>query len=119
MGPPLERIAYLARSENRVQVLQALRAEARTRQQLREELPVSRTTLARILNEFETYSLIERSGKAYQTTSVADAILDRFVPLLETMEGITSLGDAAQWIPTDDYAIELAHFGDATVRRPV
>lgn len=117
MGSPLEAIAFLARSDNRVQVLRALADEARTRQHLREELPVSRTTLARILNEFEERDWVARNGREYATTPAADAILARFVPLLETVEGIQNLGEAIDWLPPPARAVEFRHFRDADIMR--
>jgi hypothetical protein len=78
MDSPLDRIAFPARSENRMRVLRTVTAEPRTRHELREELVVSRTTLGRVLNEFEERSLIRPTERGYATTVVADAILEQF-----------------------------------------
>lgn len=115
MGSPLEAIAFLGRSDNRVQVLQSLADENRTREDLRAELPISRTTLARILNEFEERGWIARNGQHYTTTRAADAILAKFDPLLETVEGIENLGEAIDWLPPPAYSVELRHFRDADI----
>lgn len=115
MGLPLETIAFLARSDNRVQVIRALADEERSRQQLREELPISRTTLSRILNEFENRGWIARTGKEYRTTPAADAILAKFVPLQETTEGIHNLGEAIDWLPPPARSVEFRHFRDADI----
>lgn len=115
MGEPLDRIAFLARSENRVRVLRAILDESRTRQELREELAVSRTTLARILNEFEKRRLITRRGKEYETTSTADAILSKFIPLLETVEAIQNLGENIELLPPPARSLEFRHFRDADI----
>lgn len=115
MDSPLEGIAFLARSENRVAVLQAFATDDWTRQELRADLDVSRTTLARILNEFETRRLIARTGQGYTATPTAEAIHERFVPLLETMEGLATLGEAIEWLPEPARAIDVRHLRDAEI----
>ncbi|MFC7228368.1 hypothetical protein N0B31_13220 [Salinirubellus salinus] len=115
MDSPLDGIAFLVRSENRVCVLRTVAAETATRRELRDGLSMSRTTLGRVLNEFEERGWIRRTGDGYTTTPAADAILTKFVPLLETMEGIYNLGEAIEWLPPPARAVELRHFRDATV----
>lgn len=115
MDSPLEGIAFLARSENRVRVLRLLADGERTRRELREQLTVSRTTLARVLNEFEDRRMITRTGEGYATTPAADAILAKFVPLLETMEGVQNLGEATEWLPPPARSLEFRHRRDADV----
>jgi predicted transcriptional regulator len=70
-----------------VAVLEAIAEDPRSRQQLRDKLSVSRTTLARILNEFEEREWIPRQGTEYTTTRTAEAILAKFDPLLQTSGG--------------------------------
>lgn len=115
MDSALEAIAFLARSGNRVQVLRSLAAEEQTRQELREELPVARTTLARVLNELEDRGWIARTGRGYGTTPEADALLEKFVPLVETAEGLQSLGDAVDWLPPAARSLDVRHFRDADI----
>lgn len=115
MDSPVDGIAFLARSGNRVRVLRTIAEETQTRQKLREDLSMSRTTLGRVLNEFEERGWIRPTGEGYTTTAAADAILAKFVPLLETMEGIHNLGEAVQWLPPPAHSIDLRHFRDATV----
>jgi len=119
MDLPLEPIAFLARSPNRMQVLTTLTENPRTREQLREELPISRTTLARILNEFEEREWITCRGKEYTTTRESEAILARFDPLLETVRGIENLGEAIDWLPPPANAVDLRHFTDAVITTTV
>jgi len=115
MGSPLERIAFLARSETRVAVLRAVAERERTRGELREELAASRTTLARVLNELEDCDWIRRTGAGYVTTPAADAILGQFVPLLETMQGLANLGEAVDWLPPSARSIDVRDLRDAEV----
>lgn len=118
MDTPLAGIAFLARSENRVRVLRRIADEEQTRHQLREDLSVSRTTLGRILNEFEDRDLLRRTERKYATTPAADAILAKFVPLLETMEGIQNLDEAIEWLPPPAHSVDLRRFRDAEITTP-
>ena len=118
MDSAMESIAFIARSENRILVLRTISDEQPERRTLREELPVARTTLARILNEFESRVWIERDGKAYRTTPVAEAILTKFDPLRATVEGIHALGEAIDWLPPPAKDIEFSQFRDCSITKP-
>lgn len=118
MDTPLNGIAFFARSENRVRVLRAISEETQTRQQLRENLSMSRSTFGRVLNEFEERDLIRRSGHGYTTTPAAEAILEKFLPLLETMEGIQNLGGAIEWLPPPVRSLDFRHLRSADVITP-
>jgi predicted transcriptional regulator len=76
---------------------------------------MSRTTLGRVLNEFEGRDWIRPTGDGYTTTPAADAILSKFVPLLETMEGIHNLGEAIEWLPPPAHSLDFRHFRDAVI----
>lgn len=115
MESPLDGIAFLARSENRVRVLRTVAAEPRRRHELREELAISRTTLGRVLNEFERRGLIRSTERGYITTPAADSILAKFNPLLETMEGVQTLGEAIDWLPPPACSLDVRHFRDADI----
>lgn len=115
MESPLEGIAFLARSENRVAVLRSIVDAPRTRGELRDELDVPRTTLARILNEFEGRGLTTSDGRRYDSTPAAEEILAKFLPLLETMEAIRHLDEAIDWLPPPARALDVRHFRDADV----
>lgn len=115
MDSPLDGIAFLARSENRVRVLRTIARKNRTRHELREKLEISRTTLGRVLNEFESRGLIRPTEQGYTTTAAADATLRKFVPLLETMEGVYNLGEAIDWLPPPACSLDFRHFRDADI----
>lgn len=115
MVSALEDISFLARSENRVRVLQAIAERTRARHELRENLAIARTTFGRVLNELESRGLIQATDGEYSTTPAADAILSKFNPLLETVEGIQALGEAIAWLPPPAHAIDFRHLRDATV----
>lgn len=115
MDEPLEAVAFLARSENRVAVLRALDERARDRRELETATGASRSTLGRVLGELEDRRWIERDGRRYETTRAGELVFDRFVDLLETIGGICTLGDAIGYLPLDDMSLDVRHFADATV----
>lgn len=115
---PLEEIAYLARSANRVRLLRTLVSEPYTRGELNDLTGVSRTTVGRIVNEFERRGWVERTDDGtYVTTPTGTLVVREFIPLLEAMRTIQTLGHRAAWIPVAELPIGLEHFGDATVRQ--
>jgi predicted transcriptional regulator len=115
----LEDIAYLGRSRNRVLILDALATEAHTRRELAERTGIARTTLNRLINEFEERGWAERTPDgAYETTPAGEFVITEFTPLVGAMQAIRSLGDAVAWLPNDELTIGLDQFSDATVIRP-
>lgn len=116
---PLEDIAYLSRSHNRVVILDALTDGPRSRRALAELTGVPRTTLDRIVNELEEKGWAERTADGtYEATTRGTHIMRRFSPFLESVEAIHQLGDAITWLPIDELSIGLEHFNDAFVRQP-
>jgi predicted transcriptional regulator len=117
--PALEDVAYLSRSANRVRLLGALAAGPTTRRALVEETGVSRTTLGRILNELEERGWAERRPDGqYAATRTGEHVLRAFLPVVEALEAVRSLGEAAEWLPESVHEVGLAAFRDATVHRP-
>lgn len=118
-GDALEDIAYLSRSENRVQILEALATGAYARRDLAEETETSRTTLGRILGEFEERGWAERTTDGtYAATRRGEHVAAEFRPLATALETIRGLGEAVACLPAEELSIGLHHFSDATVRRP-
>jgi predicted transcriptional regulator len=115
----LEDVAYLSRSPNRVRILEALTREAYARRELGEVTETSRTTLGRILSEFEERGWAERTADGtYASTARGDHVAAAFRPLVASMDVIRTLGDAIGCLPTDELSIGIHHFADATVRSP-
>lgn len=114
----LEDVAYLARSANRVALLDALASGSHTRRDLADRTGVAPTTVGRILNECQEQGWVERNADgAYTTTATGTLVVREFAPLVDAMDTIRTLGEAAAWIPTDELSVGIEHFGDATVRR--
>lgn len=115
----LEDVAYLSRSEHRVQILGMLARGPHTRRELTETTGVSRATLGRIVNELEDREWAERTTDGdYVATPTGKHITAQFTPLVESIEAIRRLGEAVEWLPSDELSIGLHHFSDAIVKRP-
>lgn len=117
-GDALEHVAYLARSDNRVQILKTLSSESYNRRDLVDETGVSSATVGRVLTELQTRGWAERTQDGYVATPAGTQVTAEFEPFIGAMETIQHLGDAVEWIPTDELDIGLHHFSDVTVRRP-
>lgn len=114
----LEDIAYLARSANRVALLDALTSGAYGRRELGDLTGVATTTIGRILNECQERGWVERtSNGTYTATATGALVVREFTPLVDSMDTIRTLGEAATWVPTDELSVGIEHFADATVRR--
>ena len=114
----LEDVAYLARSANRVAVLDVLTSGAYGRRDLADLTNVAPTTVGRILNECQERGWVERTNEGtYRATATGTLVVREFTPLVDAMETIRTLGEAATWIPTDELAVGIERFADATVER--
>jgi predicted transcriptional regulator len=125
-GDLLEDIAYLSRTENRVEILETLTEGDRSTRELRDETGTSKATVNRILNEFEERSWTRRtSDGTYEATPRAEHIAFQLRPLIRSMEAVASLGEDIGVLPADeltigpenDLTVGLHHFSDATVKR--
>lgn len=115
----LDDIAYLARSTNRVRLLDALATGSFTRSDLEDLTGIARTTIGRIVNELEERGWVVRTSNGeYTATPTGEQAVTEFVPLVESMAVIRKLGDTVAWLQTDAVSIDFHHFSDATVRRP-
>lgn len=124
----LDHLAYLTRSEHRVQVLDALTetipkpgldTPGYVPRELRDRTDASEATVNRILNEFEERGWAERDASGeYIATPIGQSIALEFAPLVESMEAINHLGEAVALLPLTELTISLQHFRAATVREP-
>lgn len=115
----LEDVAYLARSGNRVRLLDVLSSGSYTRRDLNERTEIARTTVGRIVNEFEEQGWVERTRDGvYTATPTGVRVAGEFMPFLESMAAIRKLGDTVAWFRAPDQSVGLHHFSDATIRRP-
>ncbi|PSQ62705.1 MAG: hypothetical protein BRD21_05175, partial [Halobacteriales archaeon SW_8_66_22] len=115
----LEDIAYLSRSRNRVEILEAVVSRPRSPREIAEATGSARSTLERILGELEERGWAERTPEGkYEGTAAGEFVVDEFTPLVDAMEALRNLGDTVSWLPRDELSISISHFSDAVVRRP-
>lgn len=119
MGQATDAFEYLARSGNRMAILRALDERPRTRRELEAETGVSRSTLSRTLRQLEEErGWIRRDGDTYETTVAGSLVVDRLVPLVETVEALGTLGDGIEYLPVEEMALDVRHFHDAEMTTP-
>lgn len=118
MTEPLEEIEFLARSANRIRVLEAVAGGAHTRQELQSAVEASQPTLARILSDFEERNWVERRGVRYEATPLGEFVADGFTDLLSVVETETRLREVARWLPMDRLDVDFRRFRDARITRP-
>jgi predicted transcriptional regulator len=115
----LEAVASLARSANRVLILDTLARDSVTRGELADRTPASRTTVDRIVNEFQERGWAERgTDGTYEATTQGAQLMRRFRPFVESVTALQRLDDAVDWLPPDELTIGLEHFSDAVVWEP-
>lgn len=114
----LEEIEFLARSPNRIRVLDALIAEPMERHAIEDETGVSRATLARILNAFEKRGWATRTGRQYEATPVGEYVAREFTDLLTRFEPVPELNEVAQWFPEEGFDFDLGCLAGAEIIRP-
>lgn len=119
MDSPMEDIEFIARSDHRAGVLDALLDRPRTRDDLRDETGASSPTMGRILGDFEDRKWIVRDGGTYELTPLGEFVAERFGHLRDAMETERKLRDVWRWLPRemDDFSVDL--FADAVVSYPV
>lgn len=114
----LATVAFLANSEHRVQVLQALADQPRGRDELRADTTASRATLSRVLGELEDRALVRRDARHYAITPAGRALIEAFGPVLRTAAALETLDDLVAWFPFDEVGFDIRHLHDAHVVRP-
>ncbi|MGM0716612.1 MAG: helix-turn-helix transcriptional regulator [Halobacteriota archaeon] len=118
MPSPIDDIAFLTRSETRVDVLRAVEAESRTRRELAAVTETPKSTLGRTLGELEERGWIKRNGRMYESTTAGSLVVEQLVPFLSTITVLQKLGDAVELLPLDETELDVQHLADAKFVRP-
>jgi len=114
---PLEVVEFLARSPNRVRVLEALTDGPVGRYDLEEETGVSRATLGRILDDFGERGWVVEHDREYEATQVGAYVSREFGTALERLAPVPALSAVAQWFPEEGFDFDLGHLAGAEVVR--
>jgi predicted transcriptional regulator len=105
---PLDQVAFLARSESRVRVLERLLTSgSTTRREFREALGASRSTVTRSLSQLEARNWIQGSDDAYELTPAGRLVAQQFLGLVESVETTEALSPFLDWFPYAEYPIDL------------
>jgi predicted transcriptional regulator len=115
MNSPLDTIEYLARSDHRVEVLEAICTAPRTREDIRDMTNASRVTAGRIIADLEERDWIVRSGKEYEATTSGRFVAREFTRLMGNLEAYATLPPVVEWFPEGQPAFDLCRLDDATV----
>lgn len=118
MDAVLEEVEFLARSENRIEVLRLLAAGSHTRENLVDATGASQATLSRILSGFEERSWIQRQDGTYVATATGRLVACGFTDLLDSLATEQELRGVVEYLPTEELTFDLRHLVDATVTHP-
>lgn len=118
MVSPIDDVAFLARSETRVGVLRAIEERPRDRRELATATDTPRSTLGRTLSQLEDRGWIERNGRLYETTTAGSLVVEQFLPLLDTVTVLQTLGDGVEFLPLDEADLDVRNLADARLVTP-
>lgn len=122
LDPPLDDVAFVARSNNRVDVLEALAERDLTRRALHDVTGISQPTLGRILDGFEErgWATNGRNGNGcqYRLTPLGSLLAEEFGSLLAVAGTIQTLQKLAPRLPLDEMDFDLRALSDATITTP-
>ena len=118
MEAPLEEIEFLARSTNRVEILQLLATRPHTRGELAAATGASQATLGRVLEDFAERSWVRREGGKHVATATGALVADGIDDLVAVLETEAKLRDVIAYLPTEELGFDLRRLADATVTVP-
>lgn len=112
----VDEIAFLVGSAHRVRILGALYdRDACSRDELRELVDASRTTVQRNVQALEERGWITNSSVEYDITPVGALVTEELLGLVETMQLATDLRKALRWLPREELGFDLRELRDAAV----
>lgn len=118
MGSAFELLSFVARSENRVEVLRALETGPATRSTLQDETAIPRPTLSRILADFRDRDLADRRGYEFSITPLGRLLTAGLESLFESIDVGAELQGLDPWLPLSDLDLDVRALADARVTLP-
>ena len=111
-----EDIEFLARSETRVQVMDALRREGElSNTELRDQLDASRTTVQRNLEALEDRGWVRGSNRVYSLATCGELIAHEFTSLRKTVSAAEHLQPVFRWLDRSNPELDLRLLAEADV----
>lgn len=112
----VDEIAFLVGSTHRVRILGALYdRDACSRDELRDLVDASRTTVQRNVQALEERGWITNSSVEYDITPAGALVTEELLGLVETMQLATDLRNALRWLPREELGFDLRELRDAEV----
>lgn len=112
----LQEIEFIARSENRVQILEELRrAGTLSKSELRGASEVARTTLVRNADALVERGWVENSNNQYSITPCGELLIEELTDLLETVREAKRLRPFFEWMPPAAFGLSVEVLSDADV----
>ncbi len=118
MHSSLEDVEFLARSESRVEVLEAIADAPRSRHELRELTGASRVTVNRIVDDLEDRGWIVRENGRCEATPKGAFVAAEFTRLMDNLETLDHLGEHVNWIALEQFDFDLRELEQANVITP-
>lgn len=118
MTPPLDLLAFVTRSENRVDALRALADGPATRVELQNATGIARPTLSRILADFRERDLATRESYTFAVTPLGESLASGLVELLDTIETAQAIQAVAAWLPLADLDVAVGDLDPVSVTLP-
>lgn len=115
MADALDQVAFLARSENRVEALLALDSGPTTRPDLQDRTGIPRATLSRILADFRERDLATRTGHEFALTALGELLADEVGSTLDAVEAVQRLEAVREWLSMDAFEFPVGRLADADV----
>lgn len=112
----LEEVDFLARSANRLRVLEALTNEPMDLRDTKDALGIPRTTVQRNLGDLKEKGWVKEVREGYKATSLGEMILDAFLDLVEITESAEELSAFMKWV--DCAHVDTSRLKAANVTTP-
>lgn len=112
----LQEIEFIARSENRLRILEELRkAGTLSKDELRGTSEVARTTLVRNADALVERGWIENSNNRYSINPCGELLIEELSGLLETVREAKQLQPFFEWMPPAAFGLSVDVLLDADV----
>lgn len=99
-------------------VLDRLREATTDKRTLVEDVDCSRSTVNRAIRELESVDMVEYVDGEYEVTPLGETVASRFEEVMETVELRTQFKRFLQWVPEDEFDLELQYLRDAELFLP-
>lgn len=111
-----EDLEFLARSPNRIQILEVLSEACRAeKDEIQAAIEGTRTTLTRNLDALEERGLIQTNNPECTITPSGQALVEDFLNLVETGSVAMRFQEFFRWVSADEFDLDLQALADADI----